>query len=58
MGNYPGRRMNHKLANGMNMWRGNGNTTTLFSLKGLEILHQERSNEILQWHCLPQVLTC
>ena len=26
----------------MKMWKGNGNTTTLlFSLKGLEILHQE-----------------
>ena len=42
MGNYPWRRMNHKLANGMKMLKGNGNTTTLlFSLKGLEILHQE-----------------
>jgi len=35
--------MNHKLANGMKMWKGNGNTTViLFSLKGLEILHQEK----------------
>jgi hypothetical protein len=41
MGNYPSRRINHKLA--MKMWKGNGNTTTLlFSQKGLEILHEER----------------
>ena len=33
--------MNHKLAKGMKMWKGNGNSTTLFSLKGLEIVHQE-----------------
>jgi hypothetical protein len=39
--------MNHKLANGINMWKGNGNTTTLlFSLKGLEILHQEKRGEV------------
>ena len=41
MGNYPRMRMNHKLANGIKMWKGNGNTTTLlFSLKRLEIIHQ------------------
>ena len=35
--------MNHMLANGMKMWKENGNTTTLlFSLKGIEILHKER----------------
>jgi hypothetical protein len=45
-GNYPRRLMNHKLAKGMKMWKGNRNTTTLlFSLKGLEILHQERKKE-------------
>jgi hypothetical protein len=39
--------MNHKLANGMKMWKGNGNTTTLlFSLKGLDILHQERKGQV------------
>jgi hypothetical protein len=39
--------MNHKLANGTKMWNGNGNTTTLlFSLKGLEILHQERRGKV------------
>ena len=38
--------MNHKLTNGMKMWKGNGNTITLsFSLKGLEILHQERRGQ-------------
>jgi hypothetical protein len=38
--------MNHKLANGMKTWKGNGNTTTLlFSLKGLDILHQERRGQ-------------
>ena len=47
MGNYPWRRMNCKLANGMNMWKGNGNTTTLlFSLKRLEIVHQERRGQV------------
>ena len=47
MGNCPWRRMNHKLANGMRMWKGIGNTTTLlFSLKGLEILHQERRGQV------------
>jgi hypothetical protein len=35
------------LANGMKMLKGNGNTTTLlFSLKGLEILHQERRVQV------------
>ena len=31
----------------MDMWKGNGNTTTLFfSLKGLKILHQERRGQV------------
>ena len=35
--------MNHKLANGKKTWEEIGDTTTLlFSLKVLEILHQER----------------
>jgi hypothetical protein len=39
--------MSHKLANGLKMWKGIGNTTTLlFSLKGLEILHQERRGQV------------
>jgi hypothetical protein len=39
--------MNHKLANGMMMWKGNGNTTILlFSLKELDILHQERREQM------------
>jgi hypothetical protein len=39
--------MNHKLANGMKMWKENGNITTLFfSLKGLEILHQEGRGQV------------
>ena len=47
MGNYPCRWMNHKLANGMKMWKGYGNTTTLlFSLKRLEIVHQERRGQV------------
>ena len=46
-GNYHRRRLSLKLANGMKMWKGNGNTTTLlFSLKGLEILHQERGGHV------------
>ena len=46
MENYPWRRKNQKLANGMNMWKENGNTTTLlFSLKGLGILYQERRGQ-------------
>ena len=36
--------MNHKLANGMKIWKGNGNT--LFCLKGLEILHHERRGKV------------
>ena len=32
---------------GMKIWKGNGNTTTiLFSLKGLEILHQEKREQM------------
>ena len=39
--------MNHKLANDMKMWKGNGNTATLlFSLKGLEMLHQEIREQV------------
>ena len=39
--------MNHKLTNGMKLWKGNGNTTTLlFSLKGHEIVHQERRGQV------------
>ena len=39
--------MNHNLANVINMWKGNGNTTTLmFSLKGLEGLHKKRRGEV------------
>ena len=39
--------MNHKFVNGMKMWKGNGNTTTLlFSLKRLEIVHQERRGQV------------
>ena len=50
--------LNRKLANGMKMWKGNGNSTTLlFSMKGLEILHQERRGQVkngtLQRHPLP-----
>ena len=35
-----------QLANGMKMWKRNGNTTTLFSLKGLEIVHQEGRGQV------------
>jgi hypothetical protein len=39
--------MNHKLANGIKMWKGNGNITTLlFSLKGFESLHQEKREQV------------
>jgi hypothetical protein len=35
------------MDNGMKMWKGNGNTTLLlFSLKGLEIFHQERRGQV------------
>jgi hypothetical protein len=35
------------LANSMKMWKGNGNTTTLlFSLKRLEIAHQEKREPV------------
>ena len=43
MGNYPWKR----LANGIRVWKGNGNTTALlFSLKRLVILHQERTGQV------------
>ena len=43
----PFNRMNHKLANDMKMWKGNENATTLlFSLKRLEIVHQERRGQV------------
>ena len=68
MGNYPCRRMNEKLANGMQLWKGNGNATTLsFCLKRLEVLHEEKkkkrtnehhSGETFKKHSLPQVRTC
>jgi hypothetical protein len=38
--------MNHKLATSISTWKGNGNTTLLLSLKGLEILHQERRGQV------------
>jgi hypothetical protein len=38
--------MNHKLASSMKMWKGNRNATILFSLKGLEILHQEGRGQV------------
>ena len=39
--------MNHKVANAMKMWKGNRNTTTLlFSLKWLEILHQDIRTQV------------
>ena len=38
---------NHKLDNGMKMWKRNGNTTTLlFCLIRLEIVHQERTGQV------------
>ena len=47
MGKYPRRRTNHELGNGMKMWKGSGNTTTLlFSLKELENLHQEGRGQV------------
>ena len=40
MGNYP-------WPKSCKMWKGNGDTTTLlFSLKGLEILHQDRRRQV------------
>jgi hypothetical protein len=36
----------NKLVNSLNMWKGNGNTSKfLFSLKGLEIVYQERRGQ-------------
>ena len=55
--------MIHNLANGLKMWKVNGNTTTLlFILNGLDILHQERIGQVhndgtLQDHSLAQVRT-
>jgi hypothetical protein len=39
--------MNHKLVNDMEIWKGNGSTTTLFfSRRGLEILHHVRREQV------------
>ena len=39
--------MSHKVDNGMMMWKGNGNTTTLLlSLKGLAILQRDRGGQV------------
>jgi hypothetical protein len=39
--------MDHKLANRIKKWKGNGNIfTLLFSLKGLENLHQKRRGQV------------
>jgi hypothetical protein len=39
--------MDHKLDNDIKIWKGNGNTTTLlFSLKRLEIVHQEGRGQV------------
>jgi hypothetical protein len=39
--------MNHELANGREMWKGNESTTTLlFSLKRLEIVNQEIRGQV------------
>ena len=47
MGYYPRRRVNHKLTNDTEIWKGNQNTTKLlFYLKGLNILHQERRGQV------------
>ena len=41
------RRVNGKFSDCLNVWKGNGNTTTLlFSLEGFEILYQERRREM------------
>jgi hypothetical protein len=43
--------MNQKWANGMKIWKRDGNTTTLpFSLKGLENVHQERRGKVVMEH--------
>jgi hypothetical protein len=49
--------------NGMKMWKENENDTTiLFVLKGLDILHKQRRVQVniivIREHSLPQVLTC
>ena len=53
MGNYPCKRMNHELANGITVWEGNENAiiiiiiiTLLFSMKELLNLHQERRDQV------------
>ena len=51
MGNYPKRWMNHKLANDMKKWKGNGNTTTLlFSLKRLKFYIKKEKETIVIEH--------
>ena len=47
MGKYPWRWINHKLANGIKMWKGNGNTIRLlFSLKIPKLVRQERREQV------------
>jgi hypothetical protein len=39
--------MDHKLPKDMEIWKGKGNRITLpFSLKGLEILHQDKRGQV------------
>jgi hypothetical protein len=42
MENYPWKRMNQKLANGIKMWK----KLVLFTLKGIEILHLGRRGQV------------
>jgi hypothetical protein len=37
--------MSHKLDNGLKMWKENGNTTTFFPLKRLEVIHPEEEDK-------------
>ena len=46
MGNYPLGRMGQNFAKGPNIWKGNGNTTTLFFLKSLTILLKKSRGQV------------
>ena len=46
-------------SNSMEMWKGKGNTTKLlFSLKGLEILHQVKREQVKPFNRIPFYKAC
>ena len=44
--NYPCGSMSHKSSKSIKIWKGNGDTITLFYLKGIQISHQVRRRKV------------